>query len=513
MNKVLLLILTLGIAVRFINFSESIYFGYDEARDAFISQDIYLKGELKLVGPTASAIAGVNHGPLYYYILGPLFLLNNGDPYLASIFFRLLNAAGIIGVYFIGKWLLDRSVGLISAFIYAVSYEQFIYAIFTGNPAVSNVAWIISFLGVAIVYKFDSKKVLGLTLMFLGAATAAQFDMVSGILYIPVLLILLALKNRLSGIKLSDWAKILIFGNLPLITYLVAEIKFGFNATKTLLQTIASGDSIVRAGESVWSIFTNNLLGLFRDNILDLSLSDTRIGLLMGGALLYLLFKSKKDVKYSFFVIWVLSMSALMLTRGFMPMYSYAGVGIGLIIGVSILLRDISKKIFPLTLFILAVVTFSNIYQIIPQSKKSLVVEIKAQPDMRLVDEIALVQETYSHAKDQGFTIRTTSMPYRIQTVWAYLYQQYGYKEYGYLPYFENRNVAGYPGLLPEPQKGTTCVRYLIREPVRGIPENLIQKDEIEENYFSDLLSEKKFGQIILQTRLAKDPLCHGTKP
>src|SRR3989304_2711469 len=137
------LILTAGILIRFINFRQSVYFGYDEARDAFVSQEIYTKGDFKLIGPQASMFEGIHHGPIYYYLIGPLFLLGKGDPYFVSIFFRLINSLGILGVFAIGVLFFNPIVGLISAFIYAFSYEQFIYAIFTGNPSVSNISWMI----------------------------------------------------------------------------------------------------------------------------------------------------------------------------------------------------------------------------------------------------------------------------------------------------------------------------------------------------------------------------------
>ena len=141
----LLIIFLIGLSVRFINFRESLYFGYDEARDAFISQDIFLEKDLKLLGPQASAFTGIHHGPFYYYLIGPLFLISGGDPYFVSVVFRIINALGILGVFAVGYLFAFPLAGIISAFIYAFSYEQFIYAIFTGNPAVSNVSWILMF--------------------------------------------------------------------------------------------------------------------------------------------------------------------------------------------------------------------------------------------------------------------------------------------------------------------------------------------------------------------------------
>ena len=55
----------------------SITFGYDQARDAIISQQI-LKGDLKIQGPPAST-PGLYHGVFYYYLLAPAYLIGHGS--------------------------------------------------------------------------------------------------------------------------------------------------------------------------------------------------------------------------------------------------------------------------------------------------------------------------------------------------------------------------------------------------------------------------------------------------
>lgn len=506
----LILILTAGIIIRFINFRQSVYFGYDEARDAFISQEIYTKGDFKLIGPQASIFEGIHHGPIYYYLIGPLFLLGKGDPYFVSIFFRLINAFGIVGVFTIGTLFFEPLIGLLSAFIYAFSYEQFIYAIFTGNPSLSDISWIIMFIGAGILYRYKNKKILGLTLLFLGPSLAAQFDLMSGFSFLVAISALYLMKEKIKTISLKKWIFILGIGLSPLYTYVLAEIKFKFIATKTIIQILSSNTSIVRAGESIPSIVISNFLNLFRDNILG-SFSNKYLAAFFSLILIsYLAIKGRKDKKYYIFAIWILSLVFFVFTRGFMPFYSYAGVGIGVIIGFAILISKILKKSLFIGILLLTLIATGSLVRIIYQSSRSLIVDIKAQPGMRLLDEITIINKTYTYTKGQAFTIRVTSMPYKIQTVWAYLYNQYGLKKYGYLPLYETGNVFGFPGNLPSPKKGTTCLRFLIREPIRGIPENLIAKDETEENYFSNITKTEYIGNFILETRKAKGPNCHN---
>src|SRR3972149_7144801 len=502
------LILTAGILIRFINFRQSVYFGYDEARDAFVSQEIYTKGDFKLIGPQASMFEGIHHGPIYYYLIGPLFLLGKGDPYFVSIFFRLINSLGILGVFAIGVLFFNPIVGLISAFIYALSYEQFIYAIFTSNPSISNISWIIMFVGLGLLYK--NKKILGLVLLFLGPSLATQFDLMSVFSFLVAISALYLMKEKIKKIPLKKWIFVLGIGLSPLYTYALAEIKFKFIATKTIVQIISSNISIVSQGQSVTSIVLRNFLNLFRDNILG-SFSNIYLAAFFSVILIsYLAINGRKDKKYYIFAIWILSLVFFVSTRGFMPFYSYAGVGVGVIIGFAILISKILKKSVLIGILLLTIIATGNFIRIIYQASRSLIVDIKAQPGMRLVDEIFIVNKTYAYSNGQEFTIRATSMPYKIQTVWAYLYNQYGLKKYGYLPFYETGNILGFPGNLPSPKKGTTCSRFLIREPIRGIPENLIVKDEAEENNFSNITKTEYIGSFLLETRKAKDPNCYN---
>lgn len=509
---ILFVIFVLAIAVRFINFHESLYFGYDEARDAFDSQNIYLKGDLKISGPPASAFKGINHGPVYLYFIGPLFLLGRGDPYFVSIVFRLINALGIFFLFWLVSIYFDKKTALISSLIYALSFEQYQYAIFTGNPALSNVFWIVLFLGAGLVYKYKEKRELGLFLIIFGASWIAQFDLILSYAFITTAILLVLLRDKLKGIGLKDWLKIIFLGLIPMYSYPVAEVKNHFLGIKTLVGIVLNKTSVLSGGESVWTIFFRNLAGLFNDNVFKFGLDIRLSVILIVGIIMFLIYRGKENHGFYFVALWICSLFFLLITGGFMPYYSYAGVGIGVIVGAGVFLTWLYKRSIPLFLLAIVLIAFSNLSRIYPQSLKGLIVDIKAQPQMLLSDEMILIGKTYEYAKGRGFTIRVTSMPYKIQTVWAYLYNQYGYKKYGYLPYLETGNTLGYSGTLPEPISGTTCVRFLIQEPRRGIPEVLINNDVREENQFSKIVNEERIGNFVLQTREALNKNCHSQK-
>src|SRR3990167_8497982 len=75
----------------------SLTFGYDQARDAVISQQI-LKGDIKIQGPPAST-PGLYHGALYYYVLAPGYLLGHASPIVAAYWMAFLNALTVFVVF------------------------------------------------------------------------------------------------------------------------------------------------------------------------------------------------------------------------------------------------------------------------------------------------------------------------------------------------------------------------------------------------------------------------------
>lgn len=107
-----------------------------------------------------------------------------------------------------------------------------------------------------------------------------------------------------------------------------------------------------------------------------------------------------------------------------------------------------------------------------------------------------VVNYTYAAAKGKPFTIITITNPLFINSTWDYLYATYG-KSYGYLPLFVER---GQIGNMPDKQDATE-VRYIIIEPPIGIPHIYFEKIIYEESKVSDLISEKRFGQYVVQER------------
>jgi len=505
----LILIFSLALLSRFLIFKESTYFGFDEARDAYTAENIYRLHDLRLIGPPANA-PGLFHGPLYWYLLGPLYLLGQGNPYFVSAIFRVLNALGVLTIFGLAQAYFGSLTGFIAAALYAFSFEQNQYAMYVCHPPLAIFSWMAMFGGVIILEK-RKNKFWGLPLLLGGAASAVQFELLM-ISSLGVALVLLwLLRDKLKKVPWQSW--LLAFGTALffLSTYLLAEIKYGFRSIKSAFSLLKSDYNVMPAEQTKVGLYLKQLTLMFHDNLWPLP--DFLLYPSFLSFIVLLLFYARKEKLVRFILIWLSGGIFLSLLGSYNAYYVNAGISLGIILGAAFLLGKLWQKNRLMSLIALASILITNFIFTYRQKPQSLIVDMKPQPYMKLADEERVIDKMYQYAENKGFTIRATNIPFSIPTVWAYLFENYALKKFGYLPYWETGPVLGFPGELPKPTKGSTCTRYLIQEPSRGIPGVLIEYNLKEENIFSTIVKEEKIGDFILQTRQSIDKDCHQKKP
>ena len=100
--SVLSLIIIVGTVNRLLGIiSGNFGFTHDQGRD-LLAADSILRGNATLIGPT-TGLAGLFHGPLWYYLLAFLSFLGQGDPKIILegiiLLFLVLNMAFLLFVY------------------------------------------------------------------------------------------------------------------------------------------------------------------------------------------------------------------------------------------------------------------------------------------------------------------------------------------------------------------------------------------------------------------------------
>ncbi len=246
-------LLIIAIFLRIYGGLDSILFTYDQARDAFLAQEIW-QGNLKLLGPPTD-IAGVFHGPLYYYFLALLYGLNSNPRFaiLGIIFVNLLSA---IPLYLLAKDMFKGKFwAWISIFLFAVSFEAVNYARWLSNPTLVIPAFSLYLLGLW-------RKNWVLIAIGLGVAIQAQLFM----LYLLPVTVIYALLFK-PEIKTKSFLVAMGILGVFISTFVLAEIKFNFQGIKGLLgflgshegQTMSIANRIINYLQSLLKVWQNNL--------------------------------------------------------------------------------------------------------------------------------------------------------------------------------------------------------------------------------------------------------------
>lgn len=505
-------IFTLGLFFRFYAFHESLYFAYDQARDAYAALDIYTSGQIKFIGPPVTGNVGLFHGVLFWYVLGPLYLLFQGNFPLIAAVFRIGNALGIFLVFAIGRILFSQKIGLLAAFIFAISYEQSQYAMYVGNPSLAVISVLILMLGFTLLIQTERKR-LALILIFSGAGTAAQFNFMFWYFFALVILLLFAFRSKLTNISTTDWGFGVATALISVSSFLLAEIKYGFRSITTTLNLLRQGYSILDPAESKYVLYLNKFFMMFSDNFFGRHFNQSLVILICIIVTIWLLKKAKNDLRYQLLLAWQFAWIFLMFLGGHTAYYTNAGLSTGLVISFFLFLERFNAKVPIIIPLVLIVSLLANGNAVKSQSPNSVSLEFITTPGVKLADEIRLINYIYKTADGAGFTVKQTGIPYLVQSTWSYLFHYYGERVYGYLPFWETAMVAGFPGNLPVPSLGTTCLRFRLVEPDRGLPQGLIQKDLDTENELSRPVNSRNFGNFLLETRRALDPNCHTRRP
>lgn len=506
MGKAISFIFFISLAMRFMFFPDNVYFGFDQARDAYESQSLYKNLDIKIVGPSTAA-ENLFHGPLYWYLIGTFYLLGAGNPEIPAAFLLILNALGVFIIFWLGKTLFNPSVGLFAGIIYAVSFEESQYALYFGNPAPAVLTIMLFYAGLAILIFKKDWRGLPISLLFLGLSVHFEFFLI----YLFVVFSIVVSVFRKTIMPQMTLQKMLLSFAVLLVslsTFIIAEFKFGFRTTITLLEILKSAGSTKQEAFSLL-IFWEKLILHINDNLVT-TIKPVQILILVSIVLsaVYLIIKKKSVCeKILFLMLWFIS-SILLFAFGTPTLY-YSNIGIApaLIIITSFFIYKIYlfKKV--IALFLLVVIIISNINLVLGRNPKGIISDIYVQEGMLLSREKEILDYIYEKAVGRPVVVSALTMPLQINTTWSYLFNWYGKEKYGYLPYWAGKSALGYPGALPSWQsQEEEYTMFSIIEPTRGVRYAFIDQFLLEQKQYGEIIEEKVFGygdysRFVIQVR------------
>lgn len=98
-----------------------IHYDVDVSRDFLVMDDIVSNHHFTLLGPRSGAIPGVFHGPLWFYVNLPAFLISGGNPLIVGWFWFLLSIIFLIIVFWVAKQMFDFKIALLSVLLLSVN--------------------------------------------------------------------------------------------------------------------------------------------------------------------------------------------------------------------------------------------------------------------------------------------------------------------------------------------------------------------------------------------------------
>lgn len=482
---ILILIILLGLFWRLKWWPNEVTFGYEQARDAMAAQELFAGKKFTLIGPTTE-IEGLFHGPIYYYFIGLPYHLFGKNPASVSLTHLLANLLSLPIIFWVGKKLFNPRVGIIAAFLYAISFEVASYSLWLSNPSpglpLIILTYYLFYLGLT-----EKEKYLPWACFLLGLTV--QWDLIIVMQLIPILVFAWLIKKKLSlkEIFVSGLAFL-----APLSTYPLFEVRHDFLMTRKFFEVLASQDADFR---NIFEYLWVYLSGLAREfaNVL-LPIHGFFAGVLMLVLLCFLWQKlkagKKKEKKlYLFITIWLFSTAPVFLITAAVTNseFSFFGVSAAIALLTASFISELwKKKKLWLAGGILLVILLANLRAwktYFPDPMRKL---FDAQRGLILKDALGVIDYTYEQAGGKSFYVETITVPLYISPLWDYLYSWYGVEKYGYLP--EKDREAEIQFLVIEPGWGDT---YQIFR----------QKDVADMDQRTKVEEEQKFGMILVEKR------------
>lgn len=126
-NRLVIGVFLLSLSLRLYHLNQNFVFGIDEEYQAYLAQTIIKNFHIVWIG--VGSTADFYLGPLWTYVTAFLLFLSRGDPLITGYFASVLGSSAAVLVYFVGKKLAGKAVGVVTSLFHAllpllVFYDQ-----------------------------------------------------------------------------------------------------------------------------------------------------------------------------------------------------------------------------------------------------------------------------------------------------------------------------------------------------------------------------------------------------
>ncbi|MEK7616972.1 MAG: glycosyltransferase family 39 protein [Patescibacteria group bacterium] len=244
---ILIIILLFGIFFRTYKLVERFGFAHDADLYSWIVKDIVIDHHPRLIGQLTST-EGIFIGPLFYYLLIPFFLIFNMDPIGSAYFSPVVGILNILSYYFVLSKLFNKKVGIIAAFLQAVSlgavgFDRWVV------PTITTKLWAIWYLYTILMIIRGNFKVLPLLGLLIGLIWQVHLALLPALLAVPFAFVFSKKIPRLK--QIAFFILSLVVSSLPLLVF---EIKHNFIQTISLVKSFLINHEGATGWYKFWTI-------------------------------------------------------------------------------------------------------------------------------------------------------------------------------------------------------------------------------------------------------------------
>lgn len=285
-NLLIFLIIAFAIFVRFLNFTERVTFGSEQARSLIVSGR-YIKEKPSLLGQEYFRVTSSGHklfsGALFSYSLVPLQLILNYQPIPITAFFVVLNIITGLLLFLLARKVFNFSIAVFTLIIFLFSGYMIYHSLFIW---ILNYLPLIGLLAFYALYLFYKKPKL-IYALILGGLSGVGINL--QYLFIPFAFLLLLFviwksKHKIKSVLLFVVGA--IFGNLPMVLF---DLRHDFYHLRSLWQYFV--DTLANSGQS--SITYYHFLHFWP------------VFALLGGLLLFYIWKRNKPVTVFLMILYL----------------------------------------------------------------------------------------------------------------------------------------------------------------------------------------------------------------
>lgn len=271
MKKISLYFLPLILFVSFLLGSRMILAGdffylYDQARDYLLVRNVVDFHEIMLIG-NRSGLGGFFHGPLWIYILSPVYISGRGNPLGFAYFYIFIQMFTIVIAFIVGSKLYGYKGGLLISLLTSLSPVIFSTVPNMISPNLEPLVYLALFYFLIKFWRGDSKSYI-FAIFFAGLSL--QFETSSALVLMPAVVISYFFnKKAVKNLKLIFLSLISYILSLP--TFILFDLRHNFLMTHALLGAFRGGPKgkgYLELGGRILA-HLNSLLGVYRSVLLN----------------------------------------------------------------------------------------------------------------------------------------------------------------------------------------------------------------------------------------------------